>query len=143
MKKGSLIALLILCLLLTGCAGWMNGSYVSVTPREAQSSGVQSGKVSASNYTQLLEVLTQMVDSGAESAVINVADYDQDSLESGLHPIISESGEADAGIEAKIQARQDAKKAKNFAEADRIRDELKAEGIEITDIPGGVRWKKV
>ena len=84
MKKGSLIALLILCLLLTGCAGWMNGSYVSVTPREAQSSGVQSGKVSASNYTQLLEVLTQMVDSGAESAVINVADYDQDSLESGL-----------------------------------------------------------
>ena len=57
--------------------------------------------------------------------------------------IISESGEENAEVEAKIQARQDAKKAKNFAEADRIRDELKAEGIEITDIPHGAKWKRV
>ena len=57
--------------------------------------------------------------------------------------IISESGEENAEITAKIQARQDAKKAKNFAEADRIRDELKAEGIEITDIPNGAKWKRV
>ena len=59
----------------------------------------------------------------------------------GAFTILSESGEADPAVEAKIQARQDAKKAKNFAEADRLRDELKAEGIELTDIPGGVRWK--
>ena len=57
--------------------------------------------------------------------------------------IISESGEENAEVEAKIQARQDAKKAKNFAEADRIRDELKAEGIEITDIPHGAKWKRI
>ena len=44
---------------------------------------------------------------------------------------------------AQIQARYDAKKAKNFAEADRIRDELKSQGIEITDIPGGAKWKRV
>ena len=36
-----------------------------------------------------------------------------------------------------------ASKAKNFAEADRIRDELKAHGIEITDVPGGASWKRV
>ena len=46
-------------------------------------------------------------------------------------------------MEAKIQARQDAKKAKNFAEADRIRDELKAEGVEVTDIPHGVKWRRI
>ena len=57
--------------------------------------------------------------------------------------IISESGEENAEVEAKIQARQDAKKAKNFAEADRIRDELKAEGIEVTDIPHGAKWKRI
>ena len=34
-------------------------------------------------------------------------------------------------------------KAKNFAEADCIRDELKAQGIEITDVPGGAVWKRV
>jgi len=61
----------------------------------------------------------------------------------GQFTIISESGEENAEIEALIQARQDAKKAKNFAEADRIRDELKAAGIELTDIPHGAKWKRV
>ena len=46
-------------------------------------------------------------------------------------------------MEALIQARQDAKKAKNFAEADRIRDQLKASGIELTDIPHGAKWKRI
>ena len=31
----------------------------------------------------------------------------------------------------------------DFAEADRIRDELKAQGIEITDVPGGAVWKRI
>ena len=61
----------------------------------------------------------------------------------GQFTIVSESGEADAEVEALIQARQDAKKAKNFAEADRIRDELKAKGIELTDIPHGAKWKRI
>jgi len=61
----------------------------------------------------------------------------------GEFTVISETGEADASVEALIRARQDAKKAKNFAEADRIRDELKAQGIEVTDIAGGAKWKRV
>ena len=61
----------------------------------------------------------------------------------GEFTIISESGESDPDVEAKIQARQDAKKAKNYAEADRIREELKAAGIEVTDIPHGAKWKRV
>lgn len=48
------------------------------------------------------------------------------------------SGLSEAAIEAKIQERQDAKKAKNFAEADRIRAELKAQGIVLIDKPGGL-----
>ena len=61
----------------------------------------------------------------------------------GTFTIISESGESDPTVEALIQARQDAKKAKNFAEADRIRDELKAQGIEVTDVAGGAKWKRI
>ena len=57
--------------------------------------------------------------------------------------VISESGESNAEIEALLKARADAKKAKNFAEADRIRDELKAQGIEVTDIPNGAKWKQI
>ena len=61
----------------------------------------------------------------------------------GGFTVISESGEEDAAIEQLIRDRADAKKAKNFAEADRIRDELKAQGIEVTDVPGGAKWKRV
>jgi cysteinyl-tRNA synthetase len=48
------------------------------------------------------------------------------------------SGLSDEAIEAKIQERRAAKKAKNFAEADRIRAELKEQGITLIDKPGGV-----
>jgi len=57
--------------------------------------------------------------------------------------IVAEDGEPDEAVEALIRARAEAKKAKNFAEADRIRDELKAQGVELTDIPGGAKWKRV
>ena len=50
---------------------------------------------------------------------------------------------ADPEIDALVAARTEAKKAKNFAEADRIRDELKARGIEIIDTPQGTKWRKV
>ncbi|MBR5519757.1 MAG: cysteine--tRNA ligase [Clostridia bacterium] len=42
-------------------------------------------------------------------------------------------------VNAQIEARKAAKKAKNYAEADRIRDELKAKGIALEDTPQGVR----
>ena len=51
--------------------------------------------------------------------------------------------EGDPAVDAQVLARYEAKKTKNFAEADRIRDELKAQGIEITDLPGGASWKRV
>ena len=60
----------------------------------------------------------------------------------GAYSIVSESGEQDAAVEQLLQARYDAKKAKNFAEADRIRAKLSAQGVELTDIPGGVKWKR-
>ena len=61
----------------------------------------------------------------------------------GAFTIIAEDGTADPAVEEKIRERRDAKKAKDFARADAIRDELKAAGIELTDIPGGVRWKRI
>ena len=50
---------------------------------------------------------------------------------------------ADPEIDALVAARTAAKKAKNFAEADRIRDELKVMGVEIIDTPQGTKWRKV
>ena len=45
-------------------------------------------------------------------------------------------------IEERIAARAAAKKAKNWAEADRIRAELLAEGIVLTDTPAGTQWSR-
>ncbi len=51
--------------------------------------------------------------------------------------------EHDPEIDALVLARTAAKKEKNWAEADRIRDELKARGIEIIDTPQGTSWKRI
>lgn len=53
------------------------------------------------------------------------------------------SGLSDAQIKALIEARNAARKGRDFAEADRIRDELKAAGIELLDGPEGTRWRRV
>ena len=49
---------------------------------------------------------------------------------------------ADPEIDALVARRIAAKKERNFAEADRIRDELKAMGVEIIDTPQGMKWRK-
>ena len=54
-------------------------------------------------------------------------------LQGGLDP---------ASVEGAIAARNAAKAAKNYAEADRIRKELAAQGVELKDTPQGTTWVK-
>ena len=48
----------------------------------------------------------------------------------------------DADIEKLIQERQQARKNKDFARADQIREELAAKGITLKDTREGVTWKR-
>ncbi len=52
------------------------------------------------------------------------------------------SDDLDSEVEALIEQRQAARKAKNFAEADRIRDQLNEMGILLKDTPQGVQWSR-
>ena len=49
---------------------------------------------------------------------------------------------SDENIDLQIQARLDAKKNKDWTTADRIRDELKEQGIVLEDVPGGTHWRR-
>jgi cysteinyl-tRNA synthetase len=51
-------------------------------------------------------------------------------------------GEGDPEIDALVLQRQQARQEKNWAEADRIRDELAAKGITLVDTKEGVRWTR-
>ncbi|WP_439640330.1 cysteine--tRNA ligase [Nevskia sp.] len=64
----------------------------------------------------------------------------------GANPTASSSLEGaltEAEIEAALAARSAAKAAKNYAEADRIRDGLKARGVLIEDSKDGQRWRRL
>ncbi len=53
------------------------------------------------------------------------------------------TGEGDPDIDALVLQRAQAKKEKNFQEADRIREELKARGIEVVDTKEGASWRRI
>jgi cysteinyl-tRNA synthetase len=53
-----------------------------------------------------------------------------------------DEGPSDAEIEGLISQRLAARKAKNWAEADRIRDALKGKGVLLEDGPGGTTWRR-
>ena len=62
--------------------------------------------------------------------------------ENGVINAKKEADFLDSDIEALIEERNNARKNKDFARADEIRDMLKDAGIILEDTRGGVKWKR-
>lgn len=78
--KRIVVYILLLSLMLTGCSGLLDGSYVFVDTHPMGT--VQSEQIEAvSNYTGLLSTLQELVESGAENGIISMARYDQEKVE--------------------------------------------------------------
>jgi len=98
--------------------------------------------------TAVYDVLKEKTNDGTKLAALR--DFDSvlslNLLEAAQELREKQKQEAEASanpeIDALVARRIAAKKERNFAEADRIRDELKAMGVEIIDTPQGTKWRK-
>ncbi len=83
-----MILCLAMALLLSGC-GWMDGSYVSVTPHQERPKSIQTGNIEAENYVELVDILKKLISDGTQTATIRVENYPEERVESGMKAAIS------------------------------------------------------
>ena len=97
----------------------------------------------ASIFELVRDINTNVVGKTPSKALVEGAIAMFDELTGVLGLVYNRKTETlDSDVEALIEARTNARKEKNWAEADRIRDELKARGITITDTPQGTKWSR-
>ena len=80
---------LVLCLLLCGCANVFDGSYISVTPHKGQINRPISQTAYAQDYSQLCQVLVDIVHSGTTESLISVAGYYETELAQDVSRAVS------------------------------------------------------
>ena len=89
------------------------------------------------------DINTRVLDKAVSKEICNRAAEIFDELCDVLGILYNrKSNDIDAEIEALIAKRQEARKNRDFATADKIRDDLKARGIILKDTPQGVTWTK-
>jgi cysteinyl-tRNA synthetase len=116
----------------------------------AANSAADAGTLGEENAAEILRVLTLfdgvfavLVDRDAEltRAALQWAEA-EGRIGQAAPELVAKMGLSDEVIDALVEERTAAKKARNFARADAIRAELTAKGVVIEDSKDGVRWKR-
>ena len=97
----------------------------------------------ASIFELVRDINTNVVGKTPSKALVEGAIAMFDELTGVLGLVYNRKSETlDSDVEALIEARTNARKEKNWAEADRIRDQLKEMGIVLEDTAQGVKWHR-
>lgn len=97
----------------------------------------------ASIFELVRDINTNVVGKTPSKALVEGAISVFDELTGVLGLVYNRKAETlDSDVEALIEARTNARKEKNWAEADRIRDQLKEMGIVLEDTAQGVKWHR-
>ncbi len=112
---------------------------------EAMDDDLNTAEALAAVFEYVREVNAAM-DSGEFRAADTAAALDLlarfDSIFDVLNPDVEDQSLSDTKIEALIAERNEARRARDYARADKIRDELLEKGIVLEDTRDGVRWKR-
>ena len=100
----------------------------------------QNGIAVVYEMAKLLNVYAEKAQVNKATIDYLLAEFTKAALVFGIE--FKEESLLDDKIEALIEERNAARKAKNFARSDEIRDLLKAKGVILEDTPQGTRWKR-
>ncbi len=110
---------------------------------EAMEDDLNTADALAAIFELVRDINTKIIADGANKSDCQAGAKMFDELCSVLGIVYNRKTESlDDEVEALIEKRTQARKDRNWAEADRIRDELKAMGIVLEDTAQGVKWHK-
>ena len=110
---------------------------------EAMDDDLNTADGIAAVFELVRDINSLVIGKGESKATLEYAAKIFDELTNVLGLVYNRKTETlDEEIDAMIEARTQARKDKNWAEADRIRDELKAMGIVLEDTAQGVKWHR-
>ena len=69
-----------ICVLCSACNSWMNGEYISITPREAKPETYANRVIEVTSYTQLRNALSNLVRNGAEDGIISISAFNKGTI---------------------------------------------------------------
>ena len=110
---------------------------------EAMSDDLNTADAIAALFELVRDINSNVIAANANKGTVDAAIKVFDELADVLGLVYNRKKEdLDSEIEALIEQRTQARKDRNWAEADRIRDELKAKGIVLVDTAQGVKWHR-
>lgn len=88
--KRSIVVIIMICLLLSGCSAWLNGNYSSVVPHTEPNEQINTPSATIANYFQTKMELIAMVRKGTESAVFTILHPSEKDAEADMIKAIDE-----------------------------------------------------